>query len=355
MKKYLLLIAILFIPFVVNAEECDTSKVYIDSIIVDKNNNVEEVEPATANGKNINLKLSMESVGDNIKYKITIKNESNDDYILDKNSIDLTSNYIDYKIELDNSNVIKANSSRTVFLKIQYKNEVPEISFNENGYIDNVSMKFNLSTDEIANPNTITNFIIVISILLLMSIAYIVFRKSKYSKVMILLILLLIPFSVKALCKCDISINSNIVIQPPVQEMRYITCQFTEHSTMANPDKMIVEKVYKFRNGMTLEGIRNSNEFFELNTTFNGNYINFNARMYPIEFYNCINSVEYAEKSVDIDKYNAYWDNFYTCKNNNYDYSSLTEYIEQGYDIENIPIQNLNKYVYYYDGCHYVV
>ena len=61
MKKFILpiLLLLMFVPFVVNAETCDTDKITISSIIVeDKSENVIELDEATASGKNINLNQS---------------------------------------------------------------------------------------------------------------------------------------------------------------------------------------------------------------------------------------------------------------------------------------------------------
>ena len=101
MKKLLfsilLVITILFIPVVVNAAQCDTSKVYIDSISIDKEKgNVEELEDATAKDKKVNLNLRMSTKDDEILYKVVLKNESNEDYEINKNSININSDYLEY-------------------------------------------------------------------------------------------------------------------------------------------------------------------------------------------------------------------------------------------------------------------
>ena len=71
MKKFILLLFIIFLPFSVNAETCNADKITISSITAEnKSDNVLELEEATANGMNINLNLSMSEVGDNIKYKL---------------------------------------------------------------------------------------------------------------------------------------------------------------------------------------------------------------------------------------------------------------------------------------------
>ena len=100
MKKFILsiLLFLMFIPFVVNAETCDTDKITIENIAIEsKSDNVEELSQATASGKNINLNLSMSKVGDSIEYRFVVKNYSNEDYELDKTSLNLNSDYIHLK------------------------------------------------------------------------------------------------------------------------------------------------------------------------------------------------------------------------------------------------------------------
>ena len=217
MKKIIniLLITILFIPVMVNAETCENDKVYIDSISIDKNSNVNEIEEATAKGKNINLTLGMSEVGDNIRYKIVVKNDSNEDYILDKNSINISSKYMDYIIESDDNNIVKKKSSKTIYLKVKYSNPVPAESFENGAFNDEINMKVNLSTNEnIINPNTGIKYILYISLIVLIMIGmFIIFKKKRLSKLMILIIgLLFIPITTYALCRCDISIRSEVFI-----------------------------------------------------------------------------------------------------------------------------------------------
>lgn len=224
MKKYLLIfMALLFIPMFVYAEECDPSKVYIESINLEKNNNVEEIVGAEANGKTISLNLSMSEVGNSVKYKIKLKNDSSDDYELDKNSVNISTDYVDYAIESeDNSNVIKAKSTKTVYLNVQYKHAVPSATYTDGTFNDNVTMKVNLSTDSgLLNPNTgISYIILILAIVFTAGILLIVFKKRKKAKALVIIIsLLIIPFSVNALCKSDIKIESNVTINNSLVRM----------------------------------------------------------------------------------------------------------------------------------------
>lgn len=227
MKKFMLpiLLFLMFIPFVVNAETCDTDKIIIQNITIEsKSDNVEELDEATANGKNINLNLSMSEVGDNIEYKFVVKNNSNEDYELDKTSLNFNTDYINYSFAAeDSSNIVKANSSKNVTLRVEYKTEVPDDKFENGTYNDNKTMMVHLSNgntinvpDTFKNPNTgVQSYIIIILILqLICGSLYILIKKKKYAKFMMLIIssIIIIPVSVFAICKCEIKIESEIEI-----------------------------------------------------------------------------------------------------------------------------------------------
>ena len=220
MKKILfsILLFMMFIPFVVNAETCDTDKISISSITMEsKSKGVEELNKATANGKNLNLNLSMSEVGDNITYKIVVNNDSTEDYELDKTSLSSNSDYINYTFESeDNSNVVKAGEVKSVYLKVNYANEVPDELFEDGSYNDNKLMVFNFFTQGITkNPNTgIQAYILILSIVLIVSfITFVIVRKKKYAALIVSIIIIIIPISVYALCNCEIKISSNVRIK----------------------------------------------------------------------------------------------------------------------------------------------
>ena len=72
MKKVLLML-LLMLPYFVFAKE----DVYIESIELYKNDNVEIIKEATVDGLNIDLSLKFHEVSSNIIYKIVIKNDTN--------------------------------------------------------------------------------------------------------------------------------------------------------------------------------------------------------------------------------------------------------------------------------------
>lgn len=223
MKKYLVLISLLFIPFMVSAKTCDIDKITIESISLEnKSNSVQELSKATANKRNLKLDLGMSEIGDVAKYKIIIKNDSDEDYELAKQN--LNSDYIEYTLETENnSQIIKANSSKTIILKAEYKKEIPASIFINGKYNDNKIMKVNLTNDQntnildtIKNPQTSHNLylIFVIVMLIIGIVLFNTLRKKKYAKFLILFIvtIIILPISVHAICKCEIQIESNVAV-----------------------------------------------------------------------------------------------------------------------------------------------
>lgn len=219
MKKIIisLLLFAMLLPYIVNAEICDTDKITIDSITLEeKSNSVVEIEEATTKERNINLNISMTSIGDNAKYRLEVRNASNKDYELNNNGISFSSDYIDYIIESeDNSNIVKAKSTKIMYLNVQYKNQVPNDKFTNGVFKDDLLMKINLSSENLNNPITDNNYyILIIFIIFFVTILSVLFRKSKIIKIVILVISfsITIPISVYALCTCSLNINSIIEI-----------------------------------------------------------------------------------------------------------------------------------------------
>ena len=232
MKKNNILLIIIFclffIPCIVKAETCEIDKIKLDSITIDnKSDNITELDTATVSGKNINLNLSMSEVGDNITYKIIVKNDSDEDYELDNSNLNINSEYIDYSLEFeDNTNIIKANSNKIILLKVVYKNGVPEESFVSGAFNDNKTIKLNLSTNNstniqnlLKNPNTGNLYLLIIVLLFIITLLPFL-KKIKHTKYIILILgtTIIIPIYVQALCKCDIEIESKIRIDKPVEE-----------------------------------------------------------------------------------------------------------------------------------------
>ena len=228
---FLVLVMIIFVPFVVKAEKCDDDRISINSIsIKNKSDNVKELEDAKANGKNVYLSLSMSDIGDDIVYEIVVKNDADVDYDLDNGNFVLGTEYFDYTLESeDNSNIIKANSSKKILLTIKYNKEIPDDAFESGKYNDKKTMVIQLSNDNketvfesFKNPETRRQsyiiLLMVILVIVLITILVLSLKILKNKKIVMLLILViglivLIPLTVNALCKYNIVINSDIEIE----------------------------------------------------------------------------------------------------------------------------------------------
>ena len=238
-----IIIFVLFMPLIVNAEVCDTSKVKIKSIdLMDKSDGVVEKEEATIKDLQVGLNLKFSTQGDFIEYKIIVKNEGNEDFELSKN--DIKSDYFDYYyIYVDNTPIIKANSEKQIRFRIDYSHPVSSELIN-NGFSEEKQIVLKLSNDKnITNPKTSRSTVFGL-ILILLGFSTIIFvTKNKESAPILLFILLLLPTGVFALCNISIATNSKIVVEKVEKEFCYdVSPQISEFS---NPE------YYSYMDGMT--------------------------------------------------------------------------------------------------------
>ena len=239
MKYLRFLLVLLLIPFIVLAEECDISKITITSMEQNNiNGNTEELSTPTYKDRNIKLNLKMYDVGDSITYDLTIKNDSDEDYMIDENTFKTDSDYIEYSLKTkDNTNVVKAKSSKELSLVVTYKKEVEDDKLVNNKFNASNSLKLLLNTSEkekeldiittdnikksidpkeVKNPITSVSSMLLMSVVLLITIiiAYILInRKSKYTKYFFILLSMVLISTVYAVCKCDIEVESTIEIE----------------------------------------------------------------------------------------------------------------------------------------------
>ena len=217
-KIFIVLLCLLFLPFLVNAESCDSSNIKLESIELNTTSgNAEEVTEASVNDKKINLDLKLYDPGDSVEYNLIVKNTSNEDFYFNEESLKLSTDYLEYEfIYDDNSNIVEAGKEKAIKLKVEYKNKVPADALVNDSFKDTNTMTVNLSNkDNIKNPETGDMVIQYILIMLIASCILLIVLKSKKSiKYMVLFIslLVIIPYTVYALCKCDIEIETKIEI-----------------------------------------------------------------------------------------------------------------------------------------------
>ena len=215
MKKVLLFIFLLLIPILVYADDsCSEDDIVINSINLDKVfGRAKELNDASIDGKKVNLDLYLTKLGDSVEYSFNIKNVSDNDYLIDMDSLINNSDYLDYNVVID-SDIIKAGEEKNIKLIITYKDLVPDNLYDNDSYDNSGSFVINMINEE--NPNT-KDYIYLYGIILLISLClliYFVIKKNKYTKELLLIIScsFLIPISVYALCKCNIELDVKVQI-----------------------------------------------------------------------------------------------------------------------------------------------
>ncbi len=238
MKYLKFLLIILLVPFIVLAEECDLSKITITAMeLSGREGEADEVDVPTFQDRNISLNLKLYEVGDSISYNMTIKNDSEEDYMLDEDAFKTDSEYIEYSLRTnDNSNVVKAGSTKELTLVVTYKKEVDDDLLTNNKFDASNNLKLSMNTSEKeqeldvittdnikesvdpveeANPSTgaasLTILVIVLVIMLIVLLT--IMQKKKYNKYLILILSMSLIPVVYAVCKVDVEVESTIEIE----------------------------------------------------------------------------------------------------------------------------------------------
>lgn len=221
MKKYLSLLVVLILPFMISAAEtCDVDKVKITGIEVLETKGVAEKSPATFTGLTADTNLKFKNIGDTITYKVDIKNEAGDTFKITNGDFSKVSEYITYSLE-GGDILIKAGEVKSVNLTIKYAKEVPSTNFVNSVYSENNSIPLKLSTGNLVNTglqNLLSNkTFIVVTAITLGVVGYILFKNRKNLKarhlVFTALSLVIIPITASALCEGTLTINGKIEIE----------------------------------------------------------------------------------------------------------------------------------------------
>ncbi len=220
MKKYIVFILLLLIPYIVRAE------VKITNVeIVGKTEGLELSNP-TFEGLKLNLDINFKQVNNFAKYKVTIKNDTKKDYEIGIDNEFSKGEYFKYEYSFkDENKVIKSNSERVLFLTVTYIKTVPQDNYKNGKFTENNNMVIDLSNDE-KNPNTSVGLyvLILIGILILSTVLIILIKKKMNTIPLTLLLLMLIPVSIYALEKITIELSTTITIVGSPKETRLFYC-----------------------------------------------------------------------------------------------------------------------------------
>ena len=208
--KLFLLIILLFPTIVLGKDTCNPNDIVIKNIsISDTTGFAEENTPSNIDNNKIITDLKMYNVGDSIEYNIQVENTSDEDYYFNDKSIKMDTEYLEYSL-INGEEVIPPKTTKTVQLKVTYKNQIPDSS-----YEDTNKIEINISDKPIENPKTIAQkaIIMVVILLLVLSLSY-TYRDKILPNKMLLLILgiTIIPISVYATCNVKLEIDSKVVI-----------------------------------------------------------------------------------------------------------------------------------------------
>jgi len=221
--NYLCLFVLLFLPLCVNAE---TKDIKIKSIeLVEKTQTAEELEQPSYEGLKIDFNLRFKVLNDNAKYKVIISNTSDKEYKINDKKTEFTEEeFITYDFNFeDDSSIVKPNTEKVMYITVTYHKKVTDESYVNDVYKNDNYMNLSLSTDkvteEINNPKTgIEHILFVISFIIfaILLTTYIVKDKKNAPIGMVLLLgLMLIPITVKAIEEIKVEINAHVEISKP--------------------------------------------------------------------------------------------------------------------------------------------
>ncbi len=211
MKKIFLFLILFLFPFVVFAKDmCNVNDIKILSIELENSTgHVEELSNASISNQMINLGLKMDVVGDSAEYKIVVKNNSDEDYYFDESALNIDMEAVNYEVYFDdNTNFIKSGEEKLLYLKISYREQMNAGNLDNGVYNGNQVVKLNIMTFE----NPFTGRFLGLLIFISLVVGFFVFYKDGKMAVCLLLISFVIPFSVSAVCKHSLEVNTNLVI-----------------------------------------------------------------------------------------------------------------------------------------------
>lgn len=199
----------------------------------------------TINGLSFSMDVTFFEVNDFIKYKIEIENDTNEDVTLNNNKLFDTNDHIEYTFSVEGDSIIKAKSTKIMYVTIKYNKEIDSSELNSNGnYNHNNIMQLNIA-NVIDNPKT-GHSNLILSIVSMIMICFGIYMVVKYGKkdtiLIIILCLSILPISVFAINQIQLSINTKITIETNTKQFKL--CNFYDRVQCSN---------YRYIEGMTWE------------------------------------------------------------------------------------------------------
>ena len=249
LKYLVLLIALLLFPSIVNAE----GNVSITKIVKkEMTGYAYEINPPTFNGLQVNYNLSFNTVGDSVTYIATVKNSDKEEYKIENKNSFSPSGYMTYEFKFsDNTNTIKADETKDMYITIKYTKAVPADKLVNGEYKEQNQMNLILvnSNGQIQNPNTKSTIFFILFIVSLLIISIVLFKNHKKVSVLLLALSLLIPITTYALKEIKITLNTQVSVEKDLKLCVYDPTSM-KYSSKENEEP---EKMYlSYTNGMKL-------------------------------------------------------------------------------------------------------
>ncbi len=344
--KYLILILLCMFPFVVKAQE--ENKVKITNVELDSKSETVVVGEPTIEGVSIKFDLKFKEVNQFAKYKVTLKNDDTEDYELVSEKDTDTSTYITYEYEIDGESIIKAGEEKIIYVTATYTKEVPASELDDAGmYKESNASSIELVSGSLEVPDTLKNAGIVgiLVILALIVAAIIMIAHNKETSMMLLIMaLVLVPFTADALKQIKINVSAEIKIVPGASKFCKIEVPkeviLNASPKEASDANLGMPKLGTSSNTVSYEEFVDGETFAEHYDTENGyNYEVFDFykpevlecyskyvddeldscieenKLYPESYTTCLNRVPRPSDDAGNDAWNEYYDNQYYCTN----------------------------------------
>ena len=209
-RNYLLFILILFFGFMINVH---AEEIEIISITCENKYNGELRDNVNAEVNGLTIKVDDSyffKKDDYFKCKLVIKNNQDEDAMIDSESISSKSDEnITYELTAEGENLIKKGESKTYNLLITYIKEVTEARTLEN------TVEIIVKNDKVTVPDTGRIFILAIVMLVVMLIMGVIIlytKKANALMILVLLAIILMPTG-HALLKVSIKIENKILVE----------------------------------------------------------------------------------------------------------------------------------------------
>ena len=291
-KTTILLLVICTLVSIINILKVSAEEprfILSEANIIEKSDEVDSTI-SSFSGDSLNIETTFHKLNEYVNYKLTIKNNSDENYKLISVSDNNSNDYIKNEYEYTENEELSGNNTIDINMKSIYENELDNINNrnqieefiisivfeDEEGNIDNRTIIINPETHTIAGVS-IYYYLLIISIGLLLLLTI----KSKKKK-KILLLLVLMPILARAISSSlSISVSNNVALMDKLIVNKTINGQTTQE--LINYNTKLEEPEEPEIEGYNFEGWYSENELFDFSKEITED-TEITAKLTPIEY-----------------------------------------------------------------------